>query len=147
MNAEQTARANRRRERQRVYLRNKIRYIVVHSTGTKPDMPLNDLDNLPYHFLITNAGKLLSLKPVSPKDGTIELALVGGMDKNGDRVDCRTARQNETLFNTLIKLCDDYPEAKITAADKLYVYSFANPGFDLQQWLTDYVPYFLDVAA
>lgn len=148
MNTDQPVKTGSRRERRRAaFLRHNIRYIAVHSTGTKPDMLLSDLDQLPYHFLITKAGKLLNLKPVTPKDGTIELALVGGLDKAGNRVDCRTARQNETLFNTLVKLCDSYPQAKITAADKLYVYSHSNPGFDLQHWLTDYVPYFLDVAA
>lgn len=124
-----------------------IRYIVVHTTSSKPDMPVTELDKLPYHYLITPAGKLLSLKPVSPKDGTVELALIGGMDKDGGRVDNRTHRQNETLFSTLVQFCDRFPQAKIVPADKLYVYPYANPGFDLQQWLSGYVPVFLSMAA
>jgi len=121
-------------------------YIVVHSTGTKPDMPVNDLDKLPYHYLVTKGGRLLNLKPVASTDGTIEIALAGGLDKEGNRVDCRTEQQNDTLFNTLILLSERYPQARIVPADKLYVYSFSNPGFDLQQWIADYVPEFLRAA-
>lgn len=130
----------------RGYKTTQIRYIVVHSTGTKPDMLLSELDNLPYNYLITKNGKLLNLKPVNSTDGTIEVALVGGLDKFGNRVDCRTDRQNEKLFEKLVKLSERYPTAKIVSADKLYVYAYANPGFNLQQWLVDYVPEFLRAA-
>jgi hypothetical protein len=123
-----------------------ISYIVVHSTGTKPDMLLSDLDKLPYHYLITKAGKLLNLKPVQSTDGTIEIALVGGLDREGNRVDCRTPQQDETLFNTLVLVTERYLEAKIMAADKLYVYSFPNPGFNVQQWIASYIPEFLRAA-
>lgn len=123
-----------------------IRYIVIHSTVTKPDMLLSELDHLPYHYLITKAGKLLNLKPVKVSDGTIEVALIGGLDKDGNRVDCRTHRQNEVLFNTLVQLSERYPQSKIVGADKLYVYSFANPGFDVQSWIAGYTPDFLQAA-
>lgn len=125
---------------------NHIRYIAIHSTGTKPDMLLSELDKLPYHYLITKAGKLLTLKQVMPNEGTVEIAMVGGLDKDGNRVDCRTHRQNETLFNTLVRLSERYHQSKIIAADKLYVYGFANPGFDVQSWITTYVPDFLQAA-
>jgi len=147
MNTDTVKFHKKRKERRRdSFARSNVRYIIVHSTGTKPDMLLSDLDMLPYHYLITKVGKLLNLKPVTATDGTVELALIGGLDKQGNRVDCRTPRQNETLFNTLVKLCEYYPHAKITAADKLYVYSHPNPGFDLQQWLASYVPDFLKAA-
>jgi hypothetical protein len=128
------------------YLPYNIRYIVVHITGTKPDMLLSDLDKLPYHFLVSRAGKLLNLKKTLSTDGTIEIALIGGLDKEGNRVDCRTERQNETLFNKLVQLLEKYPKARIVPADKVYVYAYPNPGFDLQQWITDYVPAFLRAA-
>jgi hypothetical protein len=123
-----------------------IRYVVVHSTMTKPDMLLSELETLPYHYIISRAGRVLNLKPVTSKNGTIEIALVSGLDKDGNRVDNRTERQNETLFNKLVRLSERYPVAKIVPADKLYVYPFANPGFDLQAWIADYVPEFLRAA-
>lgn len=127
----------RRRTR---YESNQIKYIVVHSTLTKPDILLSELDQLPYHMIITKGGKQLNLKRVLGTDGTIEVALIGGLDKDGNRVDCRTVEQNESLFDKLIKLSQKYPAAKIVSADKLYVYSFSNPGFDVQQWLDGFVP-------
>jgi|GEM_PF-1638555 len=120
-----------------------VRFIVVHNTATKPDMLLSELDRLQYHYLITKAGILLSLKSVKAQDGTIEIALVGGLDKEGNRVDCRTPRQNETLFNTLVLLTERHKLAKIIAADRLYVYGFPNPGFDVLDWIANYTPNFL----
>ncbi|QHS60834.1 peptidoglycan recognition protein family protein [Chitinophaga agri] len=128
------------------YKSNNIRYIVVHSTGTKSDMLLSQMDKLPYHFLVTRAGKLLSLKKPLSTDGTIEIALIGGLDKEGNHIDCRTERQNDTLFNKLVQLLERYPNAKIVPADKVYLYAYPNPGFSLQQWITDYVPAFLRAA-
>ncbi|NLR58837.1 hypothetical protein HGH93_12040 [Chitinophaga polysaccharea] len=123
-----------------------ISYIVVHTTGTKPGMLLTDVDALPYHYLVTKGGRLISLKPVQVKDGTIEIALAGGMDKAGNRVDNRSELQNETLFSTLILLSERYPQAKIVGADKVYIYPYANPGFDLSQWIASYIPAILNAA-
>lgn len=123
-----------------------VHYIVVHSTGTKSDMLLSELDRLRYHYVVTKAGLLLNLKPVKAQDGTIEIALVGGLDKDGNRVDCRTPRQNETLFNTLVRLTEKHTRAKISAADKLYIYGSPNPGFDVLDWIAGYTPKFLQAA-
>lgn len=125
---------------------NNVRYIVVHCTGTRR-MLVNEMDKLPYHFVITRAGRLINLKPIAPTDGTVELAWLGGLDKNGRHVDNRTGEQNETLFNTLLVLTEKFDEAEIVGADKLYVYGHPNPGFDLKAWLNDYIPTFLQEAA
>jgi hypothetical protein len=123
-----------------------VHYIVIHSTGTKSDMLLSDLDKLRYHYVVTKAGLLLNLKPVKSQDGTIEIALLGGLDIEGNRVDCRTPRQNETLFNTLVRLTEKHRKAKIVAADKLYLYGAPNPGFNVLDWIAGYTPKFLQAA-
>ncbi len=123
-----------------------VRYIVVHSTGTRQDMQVKELEKLPYHYLLTKKGRLISLKPFQPKDGTIELAWLGGLDEQGRHVDNRTEEQNESLFTTLLLLSERFPEAKVVGADQLYVYGFANPGFDIRAWLDDYMPAFLQAA-
>lgn len=123
----------------------RIRHIVVHSTATRR-MLVNDMDKLPYHFLVTRGGKLLNLKPRAVTDSTIEVAWLGGLDRRGRHVDNRTEQQNETLFNTLVLLSERYGEAHIVAADELYVYAHANPGFDLKEWLAAYIPAFLEAA-
>jgi N-acetylmuramoyl-L-alanine amidase len=123
-----------------------IRYIVVHMTGTKPGVAIKELDKLPYHYLITQGGRLINVKPLQPLDGTIEVALSGGLDKKGKHVDTRTELQEETLFNTLVMLTEAYPEATIMGADEVYPYGFANPGFDIKSWLNNYIPAFLQAA-
>ena len=123
-----------------------IRYIVVHTTGTKPGVAIKELDKLPYHYLITQGGRLINIKPLQPLDGSIEVALSGGLNKKGNHVDTRTGAQEDTLFNTLVMLTEAYPEATIVGADELYVYGFSNPGFDVKNWLNDYIPAFLQAA-
>lgn len=127
-----------------------IRYIVVHMTGTKASVAMKALDEMehpcPYHYIITRGGRLVNLRPLLPADGTIEVALLGGLDREGSHVDTRTEQQSDTLFNTLMLLSETYPEAKIVGADEVYVYGFANPGFNVRTWLYDYIPAFLLAA-
>ena len=120
-----------------------VMHIAVHTTGTRPEMRLTQLDNLNYHYLVTRSGKLLSLKPVKRKDKIIDIAWLGGIDKSGKHVDNRTPEQNDTLFNTLMLLSERCDIAEIVPADKLYPYGFPNPGFDLKKWLAGYIPDFL----
>lgn len=120
-----------------------IKYIVVHQTGTKPGVVLRELDKLPYHYVITKAGKLVNVQPMKPSGCTIEVALSGGMDSYGNHMDGRTEAQKETLFNTLVMLTEAYPDAEIIGADELYVYGFPNPGFNIKAWLQNYIPAFL----
>jgi hypothetical protein len=121
-----------------------VRYIVVHTTGTKTS--LNELDKLPYHYLITKAGKLINLRPLQSHEGTIEVAYAGGLNGKGIHKDTRTEQQKITLFNTLVLLSESFPEANIVGADELYVYGFANPGFNVREWLVSYLPTFLQAA-
>ena len=123
-----------------------VRYIVVHCTSTRPDMLVKEMDKLPFHFLITRNGRLINLRPIKPTDATVEVAWLGGLDKHGRHVDNRTEQQNETLFNTLLVLTEKFDEAEITSAETLYVYGYANPGFDLKGWLNEYIPAFLQAA-
>ena len=123
-----------------------VKHIVLHCTGTRANMLLRELDRLPYHFLITRSGRLISIKPIAPEDSTVEVAWLGGIDRFGKHVDNRTEEQKETLFNTLIVLTEKFTEAQIIAADDLYLYGFPNPGFDIKQWLGSYVPAFLEAA-
>ena len=121
----------------------KVKYIVVHQTGTKPGVVLRDLNKLPYHYVITKAGRLINLRPVKPSDGTVEVALSGGLDSYGNHMDGRTQAQKDTLFLTLSMLADTFPDAIIIGADELYVYGFPNPGFNVNIWLGNYIAAFL----
>jgi hypothetical protein len=56
--------------------------------------------------------------------------------------------KNGRLINTkpIIVLSEEFPDAEIVGADKLYVYAYANPGFDIKSWLRNYIPMFLQAA-
>ena len=141
--------ANQTKKAQRVTLRAimpLMRHIVIHSTQTPPNISLSDVDKMPYHYIITKAGKLLKAKEFTAKDTACEIALLGGLDKEGNRCDTRTAAQSEALFNLLVLTTELFPRATIVPADQLYVYSYANPGYDLKGWLNDYIPEFLQAA-
>lgn len=121
-----------------------VRYIVVHTTGTRS--ALRELDSLPYHYLITKTGKVINLRPLSPLDGTIEVALSGGINKLGNHVDTRTPEQTVALFQTLAMLSVSFQEAKVVGADEVYVYAYANPCFNVRDFMNNYVPSILLAA-
>lgn len=116
------------------------RHIVVHCTGTRPDMKVKELDRRPYHYLITRSGRLLQLQAVRKRQKTVELAWLGGLDKDGIHTDNRTDSQKETLFTTLVLLTERYPGAEIVPASQHRKYGFPNPGFDIRQWLREFIP-------
>lgn len=115
--------------------RRNLAYAVVHSTGTATLLNLNEVDQLPYHYLISKGGKLVRLKRVQPTDGTIEIGLVGGINGKGCRCDDHNEAQKTILFHFLLHLMDKYPNIKFRAADELYRYPFANPAFHLNHWM------------
>ena len=123
-----------------------IRHIAIHTTGTRRNMQVRDLDKLTYHFLITRSGRIININPITPKDTAVEVALLGGLDMTGKHVDDRTPEQNDTLFSTIVALVEQFPHADIAGADTLYPYGFANPGFDVKKWLGSYEPSFLKAA-
>ena len=123
-----------------------IRHIVIHSTTTVPNCTVHDLSNVPYHYVITKRGKVLKFREIESKNTCIEIAYLGGLNRAGKHCDNRTAAQNDGLFRVLVQLTDFFPKATIIGADKIYVYSHANPGFDIKSWLNDYIPEFLQAA-
>ncbi|MFI5195705.1 MAG: hypothetical protein ACHQD8_01325 [Chitinophagales bacterium] len=122
------------------------KHIVIHNTGTQQDVCTDELHDMPYHFLILKNGKIIPLNNFLVKTGNIEIAYLGGKDNNGRCCDNRTKEQNEALFTLLVKLTELFPKAHIVGADQLYVYSHANPGFDIKSWLQSYIPEFLEAA-
>ncbi len=119
--------------------------IVLHCTGTHPDT-LVDTSQQPFHFAVTQAGKLVNIKQVGTTESEISVAWIGGLDSKGNHLDNRTEPQKETLFNTLVLLSEYFPGATIVGADELNTYDFPNPGFNIKDWLRSYIPAFLDAA-
>lgn len=124
--------------------KHKMKYIVVHSTGTNIRQTI-DHSKMPYHFIITLSGRLLNLNQVDAKDGCVDVAYVGGIDKKGTMQDTRTVIQCECMFNTLVLLSEQFPDARIVGADELYGLK-ERPGFNVKSWLQEYVPVMLLAA-
>lgn len=123
-----------------------LKHIVIHNTGTQQGISTDELHDMPYHFLILKNGKIIPLNNFMVKTDRVEIAYLGGKDSNGRNCAKRTKEQNEALFALLIKLTELFPKAHIVGADQLYVYSHANPGFDIKSWLHSYIPEFLQAA-
>ena len=108
----------------------KIKYLVVHCTATSRKTSIASLlaafhargwSNPGYHYVVTPDGKLhnlLSEDKVSNgvkgfNSESINIAYIGGIDDQGKGVDNRTPEQKFTLRETLRKLKETYPSAKI----------------------------------
>ena len=110
--------------------------IVIHSTRSQ-NPPTGDA---PFHYVLDKEGCLTNRKPVGKTDTGVDVALVGGIDERGFHVDDRTAAQNEALFETLIRLSERFPNARIMGADQYYQSPDFGPGFDVAGWLSLYIP-------
>ena len=110
----------------------KINKLIVHCTAT-PEFKDFDVDDvrgwhvkgngwsdIGYHYLIKLDGTVQQGRPVEKigahvgghNRDSIGIAYVGGMDKNMDEwIDTRTTAQTDSLFNLLMDLKFEYPDA------------------------------------
>lgn len=120
-------------------MKNKVEFIVVHSTQTVP----SDLHYaFPFHYLVNRGGKVAKNKKVSKTDKAVHVAYIGGIDKERNVCDTRTEQQTEVLFKLLILLSEKYPKARIFGADEILGPS-NEPGFKVRDWLKTYIPQFI----
>lgn len=120
-----------------------VRYIVVHSTQTLP----HELHySLIYHYIIHRSGKVVAGKKLLSTDGCIQVAYLGGVDNDRNVSDTKTEMQSEALYSTLVKLSEKHPAAKIVSAEEVFGKQ-NNPGFNVKDWLKNYVPSSLKSAA
>lgn len=120
-----------------------VRYIVIHSTQTLP----HELHHsLVYHYTVHRNGKVAEGKKLLSTDGCIQIAYLGGIDKDRNVVDTKTEKQSDALYTTLVKLSEKHPAAKVVSAEEVFGKQ-NNPGFDVKSWLKNYVPAPLKSAA
>jgi N-acetylmuramoyl-L-alanine amidase len=124
-------------------MKTNVRYIVVHSTQTLP----NELhQTVPFHFIIYRNGKIVREKKLGKADACVQIAYLGGIDKDRKAADTKTDQQCETLFKALVMLSEKYPEAKIVGADEIFG-NVNDPGFNVKEWLKNFVPKSINPAA
>lgn len=135
-----------------------IRYIAVHCTASSVNTTPNDLlaywykekgwKAPGYHYLVQRDGEVVQLlEEERVSNGvkgynkiTINVAYIGGIDKEGRPVDNRTPRQEAALFDLLVELNERFPEAEILGHRDFPGVNKACPCFDVKQWLADYTP-------
>lgn len=107
-----------------------IKYIAIHCTAGRQTQSIRDLQaefkakgwkSPGYHYVIEPNGKLTKLLDSSMVSNgvqgynsvTINIAYIGGIDKNLNPIDNRTKEQKETIVNLLQFLRKEYPNAVI----------------------------------
>lgn len=116
--------------------KNNVRYIVVHSTQT---LPTELYHSIVYHYIIHRTGKVVQGKKLLSTDGCIQIAYLGGVDKERNISDTKTEKQSEALYKTLVKVSAKHSHAKIVSAEEIFGRQ-NHPGFDVKEWLKNYVP-------
>lgn len=139
-------------------LRN-IKYIVVYCTATPTTTTIDSLkkywkevrnwgDTPGYHYLIARNGNLIKLLDESKisngiylqNSSCINLAYIGGIDKEGKPADNRSDSQKHAMFDLIVRLTEKYPQATVIGHRDLPDVLNACPCFDVKQWLSEYEP-------
>lgn len=128
-----------------------IKYIVVHCTATPQTTSMESIKHywktqlgwrMPgYHFIIKPSGevvRLLNIEQVSNgvkgfNSVSINIAYIGGVDKNSKPLDNRTELQKTMLLNLLRKLKKDFPKAIIQGHRDFPNVKKACPSFDAKK--------------
>lgn len=128
-----------------------IKYIAVHCTATPQTTSISSISNywktnlgwkMPgYHFIIKPDGevvKLLSVDQISNgvkgfNSETINIAYIGGIDKNGKPMDNRTGPQKASLLNLLELFKTRHPNAVIQGHRDFPKVNKACPSFDAKK--------------
>jgi N-acetylmuramoyl-L-alanine amidase len=135
-----------------------IEHIVIHCTATQPNTKVEDIkkywkevrkwDVPGYHFLIKADGDTVKLLDVNKNSNgvyehnstCINIAYIGGIDKQGAPKDTRTKAQEDTMFDLIVSLIERYPKAKVLGHRDFPNVAKACPCFDVKTWLANYVP-------
>jgi N-acetylmuramoyl-L-alanine amidase len=138
-------------------LRN-IKYIVVHCTATPPTTTVESIkrywkeqrgwDTPGYHYLIQRQGTLIQLLDESKNSNgvyahnsnCINIAYIGGVDKDGKPQDNRSDAQKHSMFDLIVSLTEKYPQAEVLGHRDFPDVHKACPSFDVKKWLSEYEP-------
>ncbi len=136
-----------------------IKYIVLHCTATPVNTSLESIqrywkeqrgwgDTPGYHYIIKRNGAIIQLLDESKNsDGVyahnsacINIAFIGGVDKEGKAVDNRSEAQQHAMFGLIVRLSDKYPGAETLGHRDFPGVKKACPCFDVKNWLKNYEP-------
>lgn len=70
----------------------------------------------------------------------INIAYIGGIDKDGKPKDTRSRRQEEVMFDLIVTLTEKYKGASVLGHRDFPNVAKACPSFDVKTWLANYTP-------
>jgi N-acetylmuramoyl-L-alanine amidase len=136
-----------------------IRYIVVHCTATPPNTTVESIkrywrevrkwgDTPGYHYIIHRDGTIEQLLDESKNSNgvyahnsaCINIAYIGGIDKDGKPQDNRTPAQKHAMFDKIVELTEKYKGAEVKGHRDFEGVKKACPSFDVKTWLANYTP-------
>jgi N-acetylmuramoyl-L-alanine amidase len=132
---------------------NKVRYLVVHCSATKPSMDIGvkEIDSwhkaqgwycCGYHKVIRRDGTVEDGRSLSIEGAhvlefnacSVGICLVGGIDEGGKPENNFTPEQFEALKNLILELKPRFPEAIIFGHRDFPGVAKACPSFDCRAW-------------
>jgi N-acetylmuramoyl-L-alanine amidase len=136
-----------------------IKYIVIHCTATPPNTTIESIkrywrevrkwgDTPGYHYVIHRDGHIEQLLDESKNSNgvyahnsqCINIAYIGGVDKQNKPVDNRTEAQKLAMFNKIVELTEKYKGSEVRGHRDFEGVNKACPSFDVKSWLATYVP-------
>lgn len=142
-----------------------IKNIVVHCTATPPATTIESMkrywkdvkgwgDTPGYHYVIKRNGEIVQLLDENKNSNGVymhnseclNIAYIGGIDKDSKPVDNRTPQQKQALFDKIVALTEKYKGSVALGHRDFANVHKACPCFDVKEWLKNYVPEFLTQA-
>jgi N-acetylmuramoyl-L-alanine amidase len=139
-------------------LRN-ITHIVIHCTATPPNTTIESIkrywkevrgwgDTPGYHYIIERNGNIVQLLDEKVNSNgvylhnssCINIAYIGGVDKDNKPVDNRTDAQKHAMFDKIVELTEKYKGANVMGHRDFADVKKACPSFDVKTWLAEYTP-------
>jgi N-acetylmuramoyl-L-alanine amidase len=136
-----------------------IKFIVVHCTATPSNTTIDSIkhywkdvrkwgDTAGYHYIFEADGEVTQLLAEEKNSNgvyahnseCINMAYIGGVDKDGKPKDTRTNAQKHAMFDLIVQLTEKYKGAKVLGHRDFPNVAKACPSFDVKTWLADYTP-------
>jgi N-acetylmuramoyl-L-alanine amidase len=136
-----------------------IKYIVIHCTATPRNTTIESIkrywkeqrgwgDTAGYHYIIEADGEVTQLvDEVKNSNGVylhnsecINIAYIGGVDKDAKPKDTRTRKQENAMFDLIVTLTEKYKGATVLGHRDFPNVAKACPSFDVKTWLANYTP-------
>ena len=136
-----------------------IKYIVIHCTATPQNTTIESIkrywkeqrgwgDTVGYHYIIAADGEITQLLDEAKNSNgvykhnseSINIAYIGGIDKDGKPKDTRSRRQEDAMFDLIVDLTERHVEAKPLGHRDFPNVAKACPSFDVKTWLANYTP-------